>query len=231
MSARVVIVEDEPLTRQSLAVFLRREGFDVREAAGVAACRAALRAWPADVVILDLGLPGEDAIAFAQQLRAEDRVAVLVITQDNCIDTKVAALETGADDYLHKPVHFRELAARVQNLVRRSGAGAVGAYDLGAWRIDLGARRVSRLAGGEEAASLTRGEFDLLAALVLAQGRVVTRDKLAAAVGGAADSDPRSVDALVSRIRRKLARSEDCELILTAPGVGYRCVQPARAEA
>jgi two-component system torCAD operon response regulator TorR len=220
MSVRVVIVEDERLTRQTLAMFLRGEGYDVREAVGVEACRAALKAQPADVVLLDLGLPGEDALAYARELRAADAVAVLVITQDVRLDTRLSALEDGVDDFVNKPVNFRELAARVRNLARRAGAGLGGSYRLGPWIIDLARRSVDADDGA--VANLTRGEFDLLAALMRAEGQVVTRERLSAALSGKGDSDVRSVDALVSRIRRKLARKGVGELVATAPGLGYR---------
>lgn len=221
MSVRIVIVEDERLTRQTLALFLRSEGYDVREAVGVEACRAALKAQPADLVLLDLGLPGEDALAYARELRAGE-VAVLVITQDERLDTRLSALEDGVDDFVNKPVHFRELAARVRNIVRRTGAGAGGRYRLGPWTIDLARRSVE--AEDDVQAALTRGEFDLLAALVRAEGEVMGRDRLSAALSGRGDGDVRSVDALVSRIRRKLARDGAGELIATAPGIGYRAV-------
>jgi DNA-binding response OmpR family regulator len=213
------VVEDERLTRESLALFLKGEGYHVREAAGVSACRAALRASPADLVLLDLGLPGEDAIGFARELREARGAAVLVITKDARLDTRLLALEEGVDDYLQKPVNFRELAARIRNIARRAGLGSTGVYQLGPWRVDLG-RRVVEDAGGAEA-RLTRGEFDILAALTTAGGRVVSRERLSAALSGDATGDPRSVDALVSRIRRKLDHDGD-ELILTAPGLGYR---------
>ena len=121
MTLRIIIVEDDRLTRQTLAAFLRREGHDVREAVGVSACRAALLDAPADLILLDLGLPGEDAVAFAQELRALKAAAVFVVTQDERIDTRLQLLEEGADDFVTKPVHFRELGARITNLGRRLG--------------------------------------------------------------------------------------------------------------
>jgi two-component system torCAD operon response regulator TorR len=220
VSARIVIVEDERLTRQTLAVFLRGEGYDVREAIGVEACRAVLRTGPADLVLLDLGLPGEDAIAYARELRTQPQPAVLVITQDERMDTRLLALEQGVDDYLNKPVHFRELAARIRNLVRRAGIESSGQFVLGPWTIDVSQRDV-RSADGDDA-GLTRGESDLLTVLLRANGGVVARERLSAALSGGGESDIRSVDALISRIRRKLATADGVELISTIPGVGYR---------
>jgi two-component system torCAD operon response regulator TorR len=220
VTVRIVIVEDERLTRQTVALFLRGEGYDVREAVGVEACRAALAAYPADLVLLDLGLPGEDALGYARELRAADAVAVLIITQDNRLDTRLSALEDGVDDFINKPVHFRELAARIRNLTRRTGAGQGGRFSLGPWTVDLAQRTAATSDGG--VARLTRGEFDLLAALLRAEGEVMTRDRLSAVLSGKAEGDVRSVDALVSRIRRKLAAAGVGDLIATVPGVGYR---------
>lgn len=215
MTLRIIIVEDDRLTRQTLAAFLRREGHDVREAVGVSACRAALLDAPADLILLDLGLPGEDAVAFAQELRALKAAAVFVVTQDERIDTRLQLLEEGADDFVTKPVHFRELGARITNLGRRLGKGDV--HRLGDWIVDLSRRQVATQGG--EVARLTRGELDLLAGLLKAGGEVLSREALSAILRGAPDGDLRSVDALISRIRRKLGSSGD--LILTVPGVGY----------
>jgi DNA-binding response OmpR family regulator len=105
--------------------------------------------------------------------------------------------------------------------VRRAGIETAGRFRLGRWTIDVAQRDVTSAAGDN--AALTRGEFDLLTALLRANGRVVSRDRLSAALNGGAESDIRSVDALISRIRRKLGNAESGELISTIPGVGYRC--------
>ncbi|MCR5879701.1 response regulator transcription factor [Phenylobacterium sp. J367] len=116
---RIVVVEDEPLTRATLVSFLVRQGHEVRPASCVEACRAALRAEKADVILLDIGLPGEDGLGYARELRAEGEAGVIIVSERSEVATRIAALDEGADDYLIKPVHLEELAARVRSVARR----------------------------------------------------------------------------------------------------------------
>jgi two-component system torCAD operon response regulator TorR len=220
---RIVVVEDEPLTRATLVSFLSRQGHQVRPASCVEACRATLRSEPADMVLLDLGLPGEDGLGFARELRESGACGVIIVSERGEMATRIAALDQGADDYVTKPVHLEELAARVRSVARRrSGEG--GQLAVGDLVIDLAARRVE--AAGAQVA-LTRGEFDLLRTLAEAGGKVVSRETLSGAVSRG-EGDLRSVDALVSRLRRKLPALPDGQLIVTAPGYGYRLGAPVR---
>jgi DNA-binding response OmpR family regulator len=218
MPNKIILVEDEDLTRRAFAVALRQAGFETVEAADAFACRAALKNVHADVVILDLGLPGVDGVSLARELRKEARdIGLIVVSRQQAPEARIEALELGVDDFMVKPVHLGELAARVRSVLRRRGAGC-RRVRLGPWDIDLEAREVA--CGGVKA-ELTRGEFDLLARLIEADGKIVAREMLLRAIStNPAESDPRSVDALVSRLRRKLPGK--APLILTAPGFGYK---------
>jgi len=222
ISAAVLIVEDERLTRDAYARALTADGHTVRIAAGAEACRAALRAQPADVIVLDLGLPdgGPDMLSLARELCSSGDYEVIVVTMRANVETRVAALDLGASDYLVKPVDVRELAARVRRLHRRTQERRGKRYQFGEWTIDCEQRTI--IAADSRTAILTRGEFDLLVLLIEAQGRIVSRERLSDAVSRG-QGDLRSVDALVSRVRRKLGdENQSAQLITTSPGFGYR---------
>lgn len=215
----VLVVEDEPLTREMTVQFLANEGFAVRAASDLSACRAALNAQPADIVILDLGLPGEDGLVLAQELRADPSVEVIVVTMRSEPDDRIIALDSGADDYLIKPVHLGELAARVRAAERRQHRTRRKCFSFGGFTLDPDRRVLIDRQGS--AAPLTRGEFGVLLCLAEADGKIVSRETLSQVASRRSEDtrDLRSVDALISRLRRKLG---DREAITTAPGFGYR---------
>jgi DNA-binding response OmpR family regulator len=212
----VAVVEDETLTRRAIALSLREAGFTVHEASDALSCRALLRQTNLDLIVLDLGLPGVDGMTFARELRGSN-MGLIVVTRQSAPEARIAALDLGADDYLVKPIHYGELAARIRSVMRRSGRGR--RKKLGRWIVDLEARTVNE---GTLSANLTRGEFDILARLIQAGSKIVTRQELSSIISRSAESDGRTVDALVSRLRRKLDDSEGTSLIATAPGFGYR---------
>ncbi len=217
---RVAIVEDESITRRTIALALRAESFEVFEAADAFAARSLLKSQSVDVVLLDLGLPGLDGMEFAAQLRSENDAGLIVVTRRAAPEARIEALDLGADDYLVKPVHFGELAARIRSVARRRRPLHGQRKRLGRWTIDLEARTAI---SGVEAAALTRGEFDMLARLIEAGTKIVSREELLSVMSRRPqDADLRSVDALVSRIRRKLDEGDNAGLIVTAPGFGYR---------
>jgi DNA-binding response OmpR family regulator len=218
---RVAIVEDEDMTRRAMSLALRERGFEVHEAADALAARALLKQQQVEAIIIDIGLPGPDGISFATELRRQSDIALVVVTRHADYESRIRALDLGADDYLVKPVHFGELAARIRSVVRRRYPMRGRRKRVGPWTIDLDARTAT----SESAiAPLTRGEFDILARLVEANAKIVSREDLLSAVSRRPeDADLRSVDTLVSRLRRKLGDSSDTpELIVTAPGFGYR---------
>lgn len=222
-SLSILVVEDEPLTRASLVTFFEKAGHRVRPASCVASARAALAQGPADIVLLDIGLPGEDGVSYARELRAEATCGVIMVSHESEIATRVIALDAGADDYLTKPIDFDELAARVRSVARRRRPRRER-LAISHLELDLEARAVTSLG---EMVALSRGEFDLLAKLAEADGKIVSREALSALVARG-EGDLRSVDALVSRLRRKLAAPDGATVIATAPGFGYRLVAPIR---
>ena len=216
----VVVVEDERLTRRAISASLRGEGFEIHEAEDAAACRRIVAELSPDVALVDLGLPDADGVALAGELRAKGDIGVIVVTRRSDPAARIEALDLGADDYLVKPVHFGELAARIRSLLRRRRPEPQRRVRLGPWRIDLEARAVTGEGG---IARLTRGEFSILARLIEAKGAIVSRDDLLNLISRHPEAaDPRTVDVLISRLRNKLGDAQERRLILTASTLGYQ---------
>ena len=224
---RLIVLDDDPVTRSMIARYFANEGFDVSEASCADDCRRILKQRPIDLAFVDIHLPDTNGILLAQEIRATSSLGIIFVTQrDNEID-RVLGLESAGDDYVTKPVNLRELLARARALLRRrkldnGTAQRSTVLTFGSWVLDLTRRELTPV-GGEQI-PLTRGEFDLLAALVEADGRPLYRDFLAEVVSNrATDSDARTVDSLVARLRRKLAPMEGgSAMIVTVNGVGYR---------
>lgn len=219
----VVVVEDERLTRRAISASLEAEGFEIHEAADAAACRRIVAERVLDVALIDLGLPDADGVALAGELRANSDLGVIVVTRRSDPQARIEALDLGADDYVVKPVHLGELAARIRSLLRRRRPVSQRRVRLGRWRIDLDARAITGEGG---AARLTRGEFDILARLIAARGAVVTREDLLSLISRRPEeADPRTVDVLISRLRNKLGDAAERRLILTASTLGYQVAE------
>ena len=244
--AHIAILDDEPDITALLGTYLGSHGYRVTELHCGAALLELLQRDPPALVLLDLGLPGEDGLAIARQVRefGNGRVGgpigppglVIVSGRGDAVD-KVVGLEIGADDYITKPFDLRELLARVKAVLRRTAAadgvgttGAGAASDMrpfAGFTLDLAARRLLDASGNEIA--LTTGEFDLLSVFVQHPGRVLSRDFLLENTRGreAAPFD-RAVDVLVGRLRKKLG--EDLvqpQLLKSVRGVGYMLVAKA----
>ncbi len=228
--ASVVIVEDDRSVREMLAAVLGHEGYRVvahEDGDGVAEDPAALQA---DVVVLDIGLPGIDGIEVCRQLRASGRGgSILMLTARGDVRERVRGLDAGADDYLPKPFALDELLARVRALVRRGGVPSPTpqAVDessnaplvLGDLEVDPG-RRVVERAG--RAITLTKLEFDLLELLVRNSPLVLDRATLHERVWGYdQDLGSNSLEVFVSQLRRKIEADGRSRLIHTVRGVGY----------
>ena len=221
---RVLVVDDDESIRRFLEIALRSRGYEVFEAAGA---RAALTAAPdvrPDIVILDLGLPDGDGVDVTKHLRAADHASILILSVRDQEDQKVAALEAGAEDYLTKPFGIEELHARLRVLLRRRAAhGGEKQIKTGDLEIDL-ARRVVKIRG--KAVHLTPTEYDLLKALLQADGRVLTHGQLLQRVwGDTYASEGHLLRVNVSNLRRKIEPDPAApRYVITEPRVGYRLV-------
>jgi two-component system KDP operon response regulator KdpE len=219
----VLIVEDDPKMQRLLDAQLKIRGFEVCVVDnGEEALRRISDREP-DVVLLDITLPGEDGLTVCRRLREWSAVPVILVTAADVPQTKVVALEQGADDYLTKPFHMEELTARIRAVLRRTrGAGvtAPATIDLGDLRIDLARREVRR---GGDLLHLTKLEFDLLRELVHHVDKVVSYDALLQSVWGPGYTDVRPVHVHICNLRRKLEQGPTGPRhILAVPGVGYR---------
>jgi DNA-binding response OmpR family regulator len=225
---KIVVVEDEPAIAESIAYSLRRDGFTVSIAPTLAAAEREVVS--ADLVILDLMLPDGSGFDLIGQIRRAGRgTAVIVLSSRDGEADRVAALETGADDYVNKPFSPREIVARVRAVLRRvvpvSAASTAEHAARTPQRLPLSTDEATRRAEvhGRDL-DLTRVEFDLLACLLAAPGRVFTRAQLIDRVwgDGFAITD-RTVDSHVKGLRKKVSEAGgDAALIETVRGVGYR---------
>jgi two-component system catabolic regulation response regulator CreB len=222
MSHRILVVEDEPAIAESVAYALGRDGFVVTLAA--TAGDAAVLAEGVDLIVLDLMLPDGSGFDLIGKWRKTRKTPIIVLSSRDGEADRVAALETGADDYVTKPFSPREVVARVRAVLRRSQtelAGAVavaGAFPLS---VDAATRRALALGSNLE---LTRVEFDVLACLLENPGRVYSRADLITRVwgDGFAITD-RTIDSHVKALRKKVAEAgAEPGLIETVRGVGYR---------
>ena len=220
--ASVLVVDDERKIRDVVARYLEAAGFAVLVAgSGQKALELAARARP-DLVVLDLMLPDLSGEEVLRSIRTLAEVPIIVLTAKSSEEDRVANLRQGADDYLVKPFSPRELVARVEAVLRRSGPPASGelAFDQGRLRIDREGRGVIMDGDGVE---LTRTEFDLLLALAHTPGRVFSRYELLNRVQGSDyEGYERTIDAHVKNLRRKLGDDpRQPRFVVTVPGVGY----------
>ncbi len=221
--ASLLVVDDERKIRDVLARYLEAAGFAVLVAdSGQKALEVVARARP-DLVVLDLMLPDLSGEEVLRSVRTLAEVPIIVLTAKSSEEDRVANLRQGADDYLVKPFSPRELVARVEAVLRRSGPPAAGelAFDQGRLRIDREGRGVMVDGAGLE---LTRTEFDLLLALAHTPGRVFSRYELLNRVQGSDyEGYERTIDAHVKNLRRKLGDDpRQPHFVVTVPGVGYK---------
>lgn len=227
---RILVVDDEERIRSLVGQYLRAEGYEVAEAASGEEALAKAQSHPPDLVVLDVRLPGVDGFEVLAELRKRSEVYVIMLTARAEEADKLVGLTAGADDYLTKPFSPRELVARVKAVLRRGREPRGADQDVFSFEgltIDLGRREVKR---DEEAIELTVLEFDLLAALASAPGRVFTRRQLIERVWGwDFFGDDRVVDVHIRNLRRALGDSaEEPRFVGTVRGVGYRLVAEPR---
>jgi DNA-binding response OmpR family regulator len=223
--AHVLVVEDDPIIRQTVDYALRRAGFDTRTSGDGIEALAIAASEPPDLILLDLMLPGIDGFEFAQQIRRTDHeVAIVMVTALGEERDKVRGLDAGADDYITKPFSMDELLARVRANLRRVRERAVldadEVIEAGDIRIEPSQLRVS-VAGVP--ARLRLKEFQLLLALAREPGRLMTRQRLAQEVWGYDHlASSRTIDVHVRRLRQAIEDASAFTYIHTVHGVGYR---------
>ena len=227
MGQKILLVEDDARIADVVAKNLEAVGFECHQSPdGGRALADFVRLKPA-LVVLDLGLPGLDGLEVLRRLRRDSEVPILIVTARTSEGDKLLGLELGADDYITKPFSTAELVARVRALLRRSsGALTERVLEFEELHVDPGKRTVER-AG--ESVPLTTLEFDLLYFLASRPGRVFSREALMEHVWGSDRVvDDRSIDSLVSRLRRKLETDPSKPRYLqTVWGAGYRFTEPA----
>jgi len=224
MSARILVVDDEPQIVRLLKTSLGARGYQVAVASDGQAALDLAASWRPDLILLDLGLPIIDGLEVCRQVRAWSQVPIIVLTVRDAEQDKVAALDLGADDYLTKPFGTDELLARIRVALRHAARLSVTEEPVRHFddlMIDL-ARRLVVVRGQE--VHLTPREYELLRVLVLQAGKVLTHRTLLRAVwGGAYEQDVPTLRVFVTQLRRKIeADPSHPTHILTEPGIGYR---------
>jgi DNA-binding response OmpR family regulator len=226
----VIALDDDADVRRLVAEYLGQNEFRVTTVASGAELNAAMARDLADVVVLDLRLPGEDGLQIARRLREESAgIPILMLTGRAEEADRVMGLELGADDYLTKPFSPRELLARIRALLRRAKAQAsvadavskVRAYRFGGWELNIGLRKLKSPQG--ELVDLTNGEFRILAAFLSAPQRILSREQLLdlSRVHNAEVYD-RAIDIQILRLRRKIEPDPaKPRFIKTERGAGY----------
>jgi DNA-binding response OmpR family regulator len=234
----IAVVDDEADITRMLASYLQGHGYRITQLHDGRALMALMPSDPPALVLLDLGLPGEDGFSIARQLREHWRCGLVIVTGRGDAVDKVVGLEVGADDYVTKPFDLRELLARIKAVLRRMApaepapqAERAGTTQLGfaGWTLDTAARRLLDATGQE--VGLTTGEFDLLCAFLHHPGRVLSRDFLLEQTRGRpAAAFDRTIDVQVGRLRKKLELdAEDPQIIKSVRGAGYILVPSVRS--
>jgi len=213
----VLVCEDDELIASGIVAGLGAQGFTVERVATAAATRAMLKAAEFDIMVLDLGLPDEDGLKLLQQQRSQGlEIPVLILTARDSVTNRVDGLQAGADDYLLKPFDLRELAARLQTLLRRVAGRSVNLIEHGRLTYDPSSRE-TLLAG--QSVDLSRREQALLQALLHNKGRVLSSEQLKDSVYGFNDElESNALNVHIHHLRRKLGNG----IVETVRGLGYR---------
>jgi two-component system OmpR family response regulator len=224
----ILVVDDDRDIRTLLSDYLQKNGYRVTAVAEGKAMRRTLEQTHIDLIVLDLMLPGEDGLTLARLLRSESGIGIIILTGRGETVDRIIGLEMGADDYLPKPFHLRELLARVKSVLRRVQSRTGDSPQpnrsrarFAGWNLDLSSRELMSPSGEE--VRLTTGEFDLLAAFVNNANQVLTRDRLLdLARNREAGPFDRTIDVQVGRLRRKLEDDpQNPSMIKTVRGSGY----------
>jgi two-component system OmpR family response regulator len=236
-SGHILVVDDQQEICDLVREYLTDEGFRVSTANNGAGLREEMSRGPVDLVILDLVLPGEDGLQLARELRSGSDIGIIMLTGRGEMVDRIIGLEMGADDYLSKPFHLRELLARVRSVLRRGPARASerageprARIRFVGWTLDLASREL--LSSSGEEVRLTTGEFELLAAFVNHPNQVLSRDRLLD-LSRHREAGPfdRTIDVQVGRLRRKLEDDPQTPtMIKTVRGGGYIFTPPVESE-
>ncbi|HTW53492.1 MAG TPA: response regulator [Stellaceae bacterium] len=238
-SGHILVVDDQQEICDLVREYLSDEGFRVSTANDGAGMRETIAREPIELVILDLVLRGEDGLQLARELRNGSDIGIIMLTGRGETVDRIIGLEMGADDYLSKPFHLRELLARVRSVLRRgsSRGGAGNESDaqrahvkFAGWSLDLASRELTSPSG--EDVRLTTGEFELLAAFVNHANQVLSRDRLLD-LSRHREAGPfdRTIDVQVGRLRRKLEDDpKNPTMIKTVRGGGYIFTPPVESE-
>ena len=230
-SDRILVVDDDARIRQMLIRYFEDNGYRVHAVSNGSALRAELAKATYAAVFLDLVLPnGENGLELLRELRNTSDVPVLMLTGQDDVTDKVVGLEVGADDYIAKPFHLRELLARLRTVLRRRASTTLPLRVLAheeeslvfdGWRLDLARRRLTAPSGGD--VPLTTGEFDMLLVFVRNAGRVLSRETLMDQTRNRnLEAFDRAIDAQIVRLRKKIEVDPKAPaLIQSVRGVGY----------
>ncbi|MGF7159531.1 two-component system phosphate regulon response regulator OmpR [Rhodoligotrophos appendicifer] len=224
----VLVVDDDARIRQMLLRYLEGEGYRVSAVADAQAAHDCLARHSIDIILLDLQLPGgDDGLSVARAIRSGSDVPIIMVTGRDDVVDRIVGLEIGADDYVTKPFHLREVLARMKTVMRRRKPAAAPSSEskrslqFDGWSLDLDRRQLISDEGVDVA--LTTAEFDLLAIMARHPGRVFTRETLMDLTRGRAfDAFDRVIDAQVARLRKKIEKDpKSPALIKSVRGVGY----------
>jgi DNA-binding response OmpR family regulator len=224
----ILVVDDDIRIRQMLIRYFEDEGYRVTAVADGAGLRDCLQRMPIDIILLDLVLPGgEDGLMLAREVRARSDIPIIMLTGRDDVVDRIVGLEVGADDYIAKPFHLREVLARLRTVLRRRQpvapphSAADEAIHFDGWRLDLGRRQLVTAEGAEIV--LTTGEFDMLAVLARHAGRVLSREVLMDLTHGRGlNAFDRTIDAQIARLRKKIESDpKQPILIKSVRGIGY----------
>ena len=225
MAAGILIVEDEMLTRRTLADLLQREGFAVTTAGSVAELLAEVNRRAYDLILLDLILPDGDGIAACRRIRERHRMPIVILSTRRQLEDRVAGLETGADDYVVKPFEPAEIVARVRAHLRRvqqlSQSDGRDVLHAGSLTVDPSIQ--DALIEGRPV-GLTQKEYQLIQFLAARAGKAVSRDLLIEQLWEEDElGSDKNVAVYIRRIRQKIEKDPDApEILLTVRGFGYR---------
>ena len=239
--SHILVVDDDPQIRKLLRRCFEGEGYEVSEAGDGDALHRKIDETKVDLITLDLTLPGQDGLSLARDIRSKSSIPIIMVTGKGDMIDRVVGLEIGADDYISKPFHLREVLARVRSVLRRASAGGelqnatqsaapgAGVYKFDGWTLDVGKRELRRTDGTPQ--TLTTAEFSLLEVLVSNPQKVLSRDRIMDLLNGREWTPlDRAIDTQIARLRKKIENDPEApNTIKTVRGVGYMFAQDVTA--